>query len=306
MSKKAAPPSAALTAELLSLVQSSDEGLTDERVRLTFGPRYEQLAPSINELLSNNRLQLFTQGGALVYKAVKEETAIKFEGLGTEEMLVYQVIERSGNRGIWTRDIKTASNVTQHNLTKILKILEQRCLIKSVRSVVSKSKKLYMIYEATPAKEITGGPWYSEHEFDHEFVAALSNFIVQTVKSQKMMDLTSISDKVRISGISTVELSPQEIELIVNTLVYDGRLETVQSSVLLYTGYAATKKMFKVGKSMNPPDFLTEVPCGVCPIISQCSEGGVISPTSCRYLTHWLEMQPEDMYVDKDSSLWSW
>jgi len=82
MSKKTASPSAALTAELLSLVQSSDEGLTDERVRQTFGSRYEQLAPSINELLSNNRLQLFTQGGALVYKAVKEETAIKFEGLG--------------------------------------------------------------------------------------------------------------------------------------------------------------------------------------------------------------------------------
>lgn len=107
-------------------------------------------------------------------------------------------------RGIWTRDIKTESNVTQHNLTKILKILEQRLLIKSVRSVVSKSKKLYMIYEASPAKEITGGPWYSDQEFDSEFVEALSNFIVQTVKANKMLDLTGISDKVRISGISTV------------------------------------------------------------------------------------------------------
>jgi DNA-directed RNA polymerase III subunit RPC6 len=89
-------------------------------------------------------------------------------------------------------------------MTKILKILEQRSLIKSVRSVVSKSKKLYMIYEASPAKEITGGPWYSDQEFDHEFVLALSNFIVQTVKANKMLDLTGISDKVRISGISTV------------------------------------------------------------------------------------------------------
>jgi hypothetical protein len=72
----------ALTAELFSLIQGSEEGISDESIRSHFGPRYEQLAPAINDLLANNRLLLFTQGGALVYKAVKEETAAKFEGLG--------------------------------------------------------------------------------------------------------------------------------------------------------------------------------------------------------------------------------
>lgn len=84
-SSAAAAAQAALTAELLSLIQSSaDEGLSDDKVRANFGSRYEQLAPSINELLSNNRLQLFTLNGQLVYKAVNEETAVKFEGLGCE------------------------------------------------------------------------------------------------------------------------------------------------------------------------------------------------------------------------------
>lgn len=79
----AAAAQAALTTELLSLIQASvDDGLSDEKVRLNFGSRYEQLAPSINELLASNRLQLFTLGGQLVYKAVQEERAIKFEGLG--------------------------------------------------------------------------------------------------------------------------------------------------------------------------------------------------------------------------------
>lgn len=59
-------------------------------------------------------------------------------------------------RGVWTRDIKLSTNIPQHTLTKTLKILEQRNLIKSVRSVVSKSKKLYMLYDVVPAKEITG------------------------------------------------------------------------------------------------------------------------------------------------------
>ncbi len=97
-----------------------------------------------------------------------------------------------------------ATNIPQHTLTKTLKILEQRSLVKSVRSVVSKSKKLYMLYDVMPAKEITGGPWYSDQEFDHEFVGELGNFVIQVVRAAGMMELGAISDKVRISGISKV------------------------------------------------------------------------------------------------------
>lgn len=122
-------------------------------------------------------------------------------------MLVHQIIERSGNKGIWTRDIKVASSIPQHTLTKTLKILEQRSLIKSVRSVVSKSKKLYVLFDVVPAKSVTGGPWYSDQEFDHEFVSELSSFIVQMVHAEKMMDLQAITEKIRISGISKVLLA---------------------------------------------------------------------------------------------------
>lgn len=73
---------AGLSEELLRLLQASEEGLSDEQIRSHFGGRYEQLAAAINDLLSCNRLLLFTQGGSLVYRAVKEETAMKFEGLG--------------------------------------------------------------------------------------------------------------------------------------------------------------------------------------------------------------------------------
>lgn len=89
-------------------------------------------------------------------------------------------------------------------LTKTLKILEQRNLIKSVRSVVSKSKKLYMCFDMVPAKEITGGPWYSDQEFDHDFVNALGDIIVTIVKQGGMVTLQEIGHKVRISGVSKV------------------------------------------------------------------------------------------------------
>eukprot|EP00596_Hydrurales_sp_CCMP1899_P002715 CAMPEP_0119035672 /NCGR_PEP_ID=MMETSP1177-20130426/2852_1 /TAXON_ID=2985 /ORGANISM="Ochromonas sp, Strain CCMP1899" /LENGTH=271 /DNA_ID=CAMNT_0006994297 /DNA_START=86 /DNA_END=898 /DNA_ORIENTATION=- len=266
--------SSSIGEELLQLLNANESGLSDEQISNHFGPRYGELVPILNELLSMNRLQLFTQGGVLIYRIVQEETAAKFDGLGPEQLLVYQVCERSGNRGIWTRDIKVSTNIPQHTLTKTLKILEQRNLIKSVRSVVSKSKKLYMLYDIVPAKEITGGPWYTEQEFDHEFVEELCNFVVQFVNSKGMIDLVAINARVRISGISKVELSLEELELVLQTLVYDGRLEEVRTSVLSYTGHTGTgQTMYKVSKSINPPNFLTETPCGVCPVSSQCCEG---------------------------------
>lgn len=132
-------------------------------------------------------------------------------------------------RGIWTRDIKVATNIPQHTLTKTLKILEQRSLVKSVRSVVSKSKKLYMLYDVMPAKEITGGPWYSDQEFDHEFVAELGNFVVQVVRSTGIMDLAAISEKVRISGISKVRGASDQQLLICASCAY-ALLSTVRRS----------------------------------------------------------------------------
>lgn len=71
-----------LAEELLRALLAHEEGCSDEQIRLQFGNRYEQLASAINELLGVNRLQLFTQSGALFYKAIKEETAAKFDGLG--------------------------------------------------------------------------------------------------------------------------------------------------------------------------------------------------------------------------------
>eukprot|EP01038_Epipyxis_sp_PR26KG_P005909 gene5909-8152_t len=283
-----------MSEELLRVLLAQEDGLSDEQLQSTFGAQYTQLPPAINELLKLNRIQLFTQNGGIVYRAMKEETAVKLEGLGSDQMLVYQTCQRAGNKGIWKKDIRIATNIQQEKVTKILKVLEQRNLIKGIRSVVNNSKILYMLYEMVPAKEVTGGPWYSDHEFDHDFVSALSDFIVKIVEKQNIVDLTGICDKIRISGISKVELSIEEIGQVVNTLVYDGRLEEVQSSVLLMTGYATTKKMFKINRNINPPNFLTATPCGVCPVLSQCVEGGVISPTNCLYMDQWLVMPAED------------
>ena len=44
-------------------------------------------------------------------------------------------------------------------VTKILKILEQRGLVKNVKSVQHANRKVFMLAELEPAREITGGAW---------------------------------------------------------------------------------------------------------------------------------------------------
>lgn len=146
-----------------------------------------------------------------------------------EQILVYQQVEKASTKGIWSRDLKNLTKLPLLSLTKALKTLETRQLIKSIRSISSKTKKLYILHGLTPDKSITGGPWYSSdsHEFDHEFVTELKNFIVMLVKNMKLADLDMIYEQVRVSGISKIELAIDELELVVNTLIYELRIEEV-------------------------------------------------------------------------------
>jgi hypothetical protein len=75
---------ALLTTELLNFLFAYENGVPDGQISQHFGSRYKDLVPVINELLRTNRLQLFTQGtsGIPVYRAVKQETVHKLEGLG--------------------------------------------------------------------------------------------------------------------------------------------------------------------------------------------------------------------------------
>lgn len=62
--------------------------------------------------------------------------------------------------GIWTRELRYKTGLQQQTqVNKILKNLEQRNLVKSVKGIMHASRKLYMLFELQPAKELTGGAW---------------------------------------------------------------------------------------------------------------------------------------------------
>jgi DNA-directed RNA polymerase III subunit RPC6 len=55
--------------------------------------------------------------------------------------------------------MKMKTNLSQPQISKILKALESRNLIKSCKNVNNPSRKLYMLFELEPSREITGGAW---------------------------------------------------------------------------------------------------------------------------------------------------
>lgn len=274
---------------------SSDErGVNDDQVKMELGQAvFNKLGPVLNHLLSKNRMQLRQSGdGSLWYKILEKQLALKFDKLGNEQMMVYQVIEKAGNRGIWTRDIKNQTNIQQQTLTKSLKTLETRQLIKSVKSVTSKSKKLYMLYDLEPSKEITGGPWYTEQEFDREFIDTLKEFVVLFIDNQtkdnanyKGATVASIAENLTESQLSKVTLSADDVSLIVNSLVYDLKLIMRDVGGVAY---------YSRRDDFDPVNSLTQFPCGNCRVSKHCSENGVINPVDCSYLKQWLEKAGTD------------
>jgi hypothetical protein len=47
------------------------------------------------------------------------------------------------------------------------------------------------------------------------------------------------------------------------------KLYQIQSSVLMLSGYATGKKVYKVSRMTETPNSLTTTPCGVCPVRKQ-------------------------------------
>ncbi|XP_065840036.1 DNA-directed RNA polymerase III subunit RPC6-like [Oscarella lobularis] len=290
---------------IVALCEESASGITDA-VIIADQPSTDakQRAAALNLLLKEGRIEIVKRGKELIYR--KKETSStstsKTRGFEAEERLVYQAIERSGNKGIWIRDIRVQCNVGVTQATRILKTLETKKLIKTVKSVAAARRKVYMLYDLEPDQSVTGGAWYSDQEFESEFVEILNQQCYKYLEQKKIragrakLDAAATASMARASskeiwqyitelGISKVKLSQQDIEMVLDTVVYDGKAEMskkMDSQLGLVRLYCATGPLL-------PPAGLVRLPCGVCPVRNQCVEGGTISPQTCNYISDWLK-----------------
>ncbi|KAF6256768.1 RNA polymerase Rpc34 subunit-domain-containing protein [Scenedesmus sp. NREL 46B-D3] len=265
-------------AAILQLCLQHPEGVGNDLVTGPSGPlAHMDLAvrvTSLNVLLRSGKVSMFKQGTTLLYKATQPQDN-RTKGLSAEELLVYQVIKQAGNTGVWTRDLKVRTNLSQ-----------PQSLIKSVKNVNNPSRKLYMLFELEPSREITGGAWYTDRQLDREFIEVLRETCFKLVERSESphICLADIAHFVKDKGLSRIELREEDFLTIMETLIADGRIESIESAD---EGEPERYRTAVLAVPASTP--FTAIPCGVCPVMDQCCEGSQISPQTCVYYSTWLD-----------------
>lgn len=225
-----------------------EDGASEEELCQKFGTLSKsELASSLNALLRSNQIEVVKTSEKMYYKAIRNRT-MDYEGM------ILALLGQIGSNGMWLRDIKVKTNIPHNLILKILRNLEMTRKIKSIKSVKN-NRKMYMLYDMQPDEEVTGGVWFSNNDVDLVFVNRLMDIIYQyCLKNEDAYSMPRMDSLVRISdlkqfitssGISEVEMSMNDLNTLIDCLVYDGRMEkhTVDDKIILrslkpgYLGY---------------------------------------------------------------------
>lgn len=257
----------------------------------------ETLGKTLNSLLGRRLLEIMQLNGTLSYRAVAQNEARLMGDMHGDEAMIYGYIKDAGDEGIWSKHLKLRTNLHITVITRTLKLLESKSLVKSVTSVQYPTRRIYMLYDLTPSIEVSGGPWFTDSELDVEFVQSLSNAIERYLKRKSKPEneelesiypsthsgfptLQNIHDFLRGSKVTDVPLGIDDTRALLNVLIYDGKVEKRADG----TTYKLVNTL--IDSSRN--NAYTGIPCGQCPVFNLCQEGGVVSPEGCEYWQEWL------------------
>jgi len=224
----------------------------------------QEVVETLNILLEEGKVDLLKQGTTCFYKISSEAKSSHFKGLGPEERLIRQLIEESGNLGISVRELTFKTKMTASNIKRILKMMQQRQMVKSQQSIAATNKTVYLMWDVDPSEKVKGNNFFSDGVFDSVFVEVLNEQCEKFIASKGWTTLEEISRFIQTSGVSKVELKPEEIKAIVQTLIYDGKVEEIKDT--RDPEQKAPSFLYKPSKLSLPRNGLTEVPCGQCPV----------------------------------------
>ncbi|GAA5897968.1 uncharacterized protein JCM6883_000878 [Sporobolomyces salmoneus] len=213
---------------------------------------------AVNGLLRKNLMQMLrTQSGQIMFRFLKKEEAKAIGAMDSEEKLVLDYIKEAGSLGIWTKFLTNKTGLARTTMTKVLKILEGRKSIKTVKSVKYPTRKIYMLAGIQPSVELTGGPWFTDNELDTELVDTLKKVVqkhltdhsipknqsyhppddpLTSIRYRPIYPVTatpflpgieSILNYISSTEVIQVELQPTHAAALMNLMVYDGIVERV-------------------------------------------------------------------------------
>lgn len=287
---------------ILTLLKEHPKGLKETEICCYFQDSTAEIVRNVNILTQQNRISfhLNKDGGVLLKLAVPSVTSQVLD-IDENEQLVLQLIEEVGNKGIWRHEIHRKSKIVEVQLNKILKNLTTKKLIKPITSVLAGKKKMYILANLEPNESVTGGNFYSGQQFDSEYFKMLHamcyKFLEDKAEEVRKLPLNPVEQRMRTflstsdvheaiqnSKVSKVELKPQEIDDILLTLVFDGKAEHVVRT----TAQGGHTNYYCAVAPLIETSGLMRTPCGQCPLLNDCKEGGIISPSTCEYMKNWL------------------
>ncbi|KAL4322798.1 hypothetical protein HN51_067960 [Arachis hypogaea] len=141
-----------------------------------------------------------------------------------------------------------------------------------------------MAAQFEPSEETTGGDWYSEGNLDKELINVMKSVCLKYISRQKVVTRDGVLEWSRKSGVFTAEVSNQQIEEILQTLVLDDEIIEVKS-----TGYwdfenVPVDRVCYISKSkggVREPKDGAMSSGGVCPRINFCIPDDIVSPRTC-------------------------
>lgn len=141
--------------------------------------------------------------------------------------------------------IKARTNLHQTIMNRCLKLLEQKQLVKAVKSVKFPTRKIYMLYDLTPSIELSGGPWYTDNELDTGFIHELSMACLRYIQSKswpkdgrssalypasytaELPTASSVHRYLKAAKLTDTELEPEHVVALLDLLIYDNEVEKI-------------------------------------------------------------------------------
>ncbi|KAI3443749.1 hypothetical protein Pfo_000414 [Paulownia fortunei] len=118
-------------------------------------------------------------------------------------------------------EVKQETKLADNVVSRSLKSLSAKNLIKEVVNFQNKAKKHYMAVEFEPSKEISGGEWYVDGHLNKELINVLKQLCFRHMRSQKVATLEGVHNELKKNRVVTFDIASQQIGEILNSMVLD-------------------------------------------------------------------------------------
>lgn len=262
-----------------------------------------ELLQIINHLISNYYIELLkdSSSGAVLYNPIKEDHRRTLAQLQSkEEVIVYNLIKSTESRGVWIKDLLQDSGLARVQLNKILKQMELKQYIKTVKSNSSAAaaaagnskKKLYLLqeYQLEDAESMMAGyVFYTNGEVDVAMVSTLYNTILQYIQKRFLSDSKFVPKEdilqfLNNANILTTTLEDQDLNILLTSMEYERLIckDIVHNGYYILTGS---------GSDSRPVEYLSEVPCAKCTQYKYCSvKSDYVNARKCEYFQQWMDL----------------